>query len=117
MEGLWTIEFGSNVGVYGSGVIVLRGGKIKGGDASYYYDGSYEEPNPAASYPSKFRAKIAAKPFVRDAISVFKTYGEDFTLDLDGTLKDENNAVAVGIPKEIPGMNVGIRMIRRSEAA
>jgi hypothetical protein len=117
MQGLWTIEFGSNVGVYGSGVIVMRDGKIKGGDASYYYDGSYEEPSPTAPYPSKFRAKIAAKPFVSGAISVFKTYGEDFTLDLDGTLKDENNAVAVGVPEGIPGMNVGIRLIRRSEAA
>jgi hypothetical protein len=117
MQGLWTIEFGSNVGVYGSGVIVMRDGKIQGGDASYYYDGSYEEPNPTAPYPLKFKARIAAKPFLPDAVSVFKTYGKDFTLDLDGTLKDENNAVAVGIPEGTPGMNVGIRMIRRSEAA
>ena len=117
MEGLWTIEFGSNVGVYSSGVVVLRGGKIKGGDASYYYDGSYEEPDPTAPFPSKFKAKFAAKPFVKNAISIFKTYGEDFTLDLEGTLKDEDNAVAVGIPEGIPGMNAGIRLIRRSEAA
>jgi hypothetical protein len=117
MQGLWTIEFGSNVGVYNSGVIVLRDGKIQGGDASYYYDGSYEEPVPAASYPSKFKARFVAKPFLPDAVSVFKTYGKDFTLDLDGTLKDENNAVAVGIPEGIPGMNVGIRLSRKSEAA
>jgi len=117
MQGLWTIEFGSNVGVYGSGVIVLRDGKIKGGDASYYYDGSYEEPNPASPNPSKFKAKIAVKPFLPGAISVFKTYGEDFTLDLEGTLKDEDNAVAIGRPEGIPGMNVKMRLIRRSEAA
>ena len=117
MQGLWTIEFGSNVGVYSSGVIVMRDGKIKGGDANYYYEGSYEEPHPATSYPSKFKAKFAAKPFLPNAVSVFKTYGEDFTLDLDGTLKDENNAVAVGIPEGIPDMNVGIRLIRRGEAA
>jgi hypothetical protein len=117
MQGLWTIEFGSNVGVYGSGVIVMRDGKIKGGDASYYYDGSYEEPDPSTSYPKKLKARIAAKPFLPGAISIFKTYGRDFTLDLDGTLKDENNGVAVGIPEGIPGANVGIRLIRRSEAA
>ena len=51
MQGLWTIEFGSNAGVYNSGVIVMRDGKIKGGDASYYYDGSYEEP----LYPRRIR--------------------------------------------------------------
>jgi hypothetical protein len=117
MQGLWTIEFGSNAGVYSSGVIVMRDGKIKGGDASFYYDGSYEEPTLSAPYPLKFKAKFVAKPFQPDAVSVFKTYGKDFTLDLDGTLKDENNAVAVGIPEGIPGMNVGIRLIRKSEAA
>jgi hypothetical protein len=117
MQGLWTIEFGSNVGVYGSGVIVMRDGKIQGGDASYYYDGSYEVPNPTAPYPKKLKAKIAAKPFLPGAISVFKTFGEDFTLDLDGTLKDENNAIAIGKPEGIPGMNMRIRMIRRPEAA
>ena len=117
MQGLWTIEFGSNAGVFGSGVIILRDGTIKGGDASYYYDGSYEEPDPAASYPKKLKGKIAVKPFLPGAVSVFKTYGQDFTLDLEGTFKDENNAVAVGRPEEIPEMNVGIRLVRRSEAA
>jgi hypothetical protein len=117
MQGLWTIEFGSNVGVYGSGVIVMRDGKIKGGDASYYYDGSYEVTDPVDSYPTKLKAKITARPFLPGAISVFKTYGEDFTLDLEGTLKDENNAVAIGKPEGIPEMNMKIRMIRRPEAA
>lgn len=117
IQGLWTIEFGSNVGVYGSGVIVMRNGKIKGGDASYYYDGSYEEQSPASPEASKFKAKIAVRPFLPGAMSVFKTYGEDFTLDLEGTLMDENNIVAVGRPEEIPGMDVGMRLIRRSEAA
>ena len=50
-------------------------------------------------------------------MSIFKTYGKDFTLDLDVTLKDENNATAVGIPEGIPGMNAGIRLVRKSEAA
>ena len=30
--------------------------------------------------------------------------------------KDENTAVAVGKPEEIPGMNVGVRLVRRGEA-
>jgi T3SS negative regulator,GrlR len=116
VQGLWTIEFGSSAGIYGTGVLVLREGKIQGGDASYYYDGSYEETSPTTPYPSTFKAKIAVKPFLPNAESIFRTYGEDFTLDFEGTLKDENNAVAIGRPEEIPNMDVGIRMTRRSEA-
>lgn len=117
MQGLWTIEFGSSEGIYGSGVAILRGGKIQGGDATYYFDGSYEPAKPADAYPAKFKAKLWVKPFVPGAESVFKTYGKDITLDLEGTLKDKDNAVAVGTPEELPHMNVGIRMIRRGEAA
>jgi hypothetical protein len=117
MEGLWTIEFGSSAGIFGSGVIVMRDGKIVGGDASYYYIGSYEKTNPEETYPSGFRAKIEIKPFLPGAESVFKTYNRDITINLEGTLKDENNAVAVGTPEGIPEMNLGMRMTRRSEAA
>jgi len=117
MDGLWTIEFGSNAGVFGSGVIVMRAGKIEGGDASYYYIGSYEKPNPERPYPAAFRAKIAVKPFMPGVQSVFRTMDRDFILNLEGTLKDENNAVAVGTPEGIPGMDVGIRLKRRDEAA
>jgi hypothetical protein len=117
MEGLWTIEFGSNAGVFGSGVIVFRDGRVEGGDASYYYFGSYETPNPESPFPVAFRAKIEVRPFLPDAESVFKTVNTEFTLNLEGTLKDENNAVAVGRPEGIPGMDVGIRLKRRIAAA
>jgi hypothetical protein len=117
VEGLWTIEFGSNAGIFGSGVIVMRDGKIEGGDASYYYFGSYEEPKPGNPLPASFRAKIEVKPFLPGAESVFKTIDREFTLNLEGTLKDENNAVAVGTPEGIPGMDVGIRLKRRIEVA
>jgi hypothetical protein len=117
MEGLWTVEFGSNAGSFGSGVIVMRGGKIEGGDDKYFYFGSYEPIGPENRYPAVFRAKLQVKPFLPNAESVFRTFGTDFTLNLEGTLKDENTAVAVGTPVEMPGMNLGVRLTRREEAA
>jgi hypothetical protein len=113
MEGLWTIEFGSNAGMFGSGVVVLREGKIEGGDASYYYVGSYKDAA-AKQYPAAFQAKIAVKPFLPGSESVFKTFNREITLNLEGTLSDENNAVAVGTPEGMEGMNLGIRLKRRS---
>src|SRR6185437_3374137 len=116
MEGLWTVEFGSNAGSFGSGVVVLRNGTIEGGDGSYYYLGSYQTENPRGQYPLTFRARLKITPFLPNAESVFKTFDKDFTLDLEGTFKDENSAVAVGTPEGIPGMNLGVRLIRRKEA-
>lgn len=115
MEGLWTLEFGSNAGIFGSGVIVIRSGKIEGGDASYYYVGSYEQFASDRRFPSPFKAQIEVKPFLPGAESIFKTYNRDLILELEGTFTDENNGVAVGKPKGMPDMNVGIRLTRRSE--
>jgi hypothetical protein len=114
MEGLWTIEFGSNAGLFGSGVAVLRDGKIEGGDDSYFYQGSYEGPIRDLAYPSAFHAKIEVKPFLPNKQSIFNTFNKAIVLNLEGTLKDENHAVAVGTPEGMPGMNLGIRLIRRS---
>jgi hypothetical protein len=42
MDGLWTAEFGSSTGGFSGGVVVLRDGKLMGGDAGYYYLGDYQ---------------------------------------------------------------------------
>lgn len=112
MDGLWTIEFGSNAGSFGSGVVVMRDGKIAGGDASYYYVGTYE-----SATPTDFSAVIAVRPFLPGAESVFKTFDKEFTLTLVGTLKDPDHAVALGRPAEMPGLDLGVRLTRRSETA
>jgi len=42
IEGLWTVEFQTNMGGPGhGGVAVLRDGKVAGGDSGYYYVGTY----------------------------------------------------------------------------
>jgi T3SS negative regulator,GrlR len=42
LDGLWTAEFGSSTGMFGSGVAVFADGKILGGDNLYYYTGEYK---------------------------------------------------------------------------
>ncbi len=112
MEGLWTIEFGSSEGVYGGGVVVFTGGKIMGGDAAYYYTGSY-----AMADHDSFEAKLRIKPFIDGVPSVFNTLRKDFTLNLKGTVKDADHAIAQGVPSEMPGMDLGIVLTRREVAA
>lgn len=41
LNALWTIEFATNHGDYGTGVAVLVDGRVYGGDTNYCYEGSY----------------------------------------------------------------------------
>jgi hypothetical protein len=58
MDGLWTAEFGSSVGMFGSGVVVFHEGKIMGGDNGYFYLGTYElNGNAGVSRECPFRVR------------------------------------------------------------
>jgi len=47
LEALWTAEFVSSAGIFGTGVVVLESGNIFGGDNQYYYIGAYEVSGPS----------------------------------------------------------------------
>jgi hypothetical protein len=113
MDGLWTIEFGSNAGLFGSGVAVLRDGKVQGGDQAYYYEGEYESAA-VNTYPAILKAKITITPYLPNHESIFKTFDKSLTLLLEGTFKDENSAVAIGTPEGMPDMNIGMRLTRKA---
>jgi len=106
MEGLWTAEFGSSSGMFGSGVAVFRDGKILGGDNSYFYVGEYTLSG------DTFVATLRISPFIDGAESVFKTKGQDLTLELVGTTTD-GRATAQGHPKGMPELRFGATLIRR----
>jgi len=40
LEALWSVQFQSNLGIQGAGVVVFETGRIFGGDSQYYYLGS-----------------------------------------------------------------------------
>ncbi len=42
LDALWTVEFATNHGDFGTGVAVLVEGRIYGGDSHHCYDGEYE---------------------------------------------------------------------------
>jgi hypothetical protein len=108
MEGLWTAEFGSNTGGFGTGVIILRDGKMLGGDASYYYVGEYNFTG------NDFRATLTTSPFIEGAESVFKTVGRDLVLDLAGALTEQGQILAKGHPRGMPELNFGVKLTRRT---
>ena len=42
LEALWSAKFESNLGIFGSGVVIFETGRVFGGDGEYYYTGNYE---------------------------------------------------------------------------
>ncbi len=108
MEGLWTVEFGSNVGMFGGGVVVLANGKVMGGDGGYFYLGEFK------LNARHFHASIKVSPFIEGYESVFKTLGQTLTLELVGSMTDETHAVAQGHPAGRPDLRLGVKMTKRS---
>ena len=107
MEGFWTAEFGSSSGIFAGGTVVLREGKITGGDSTYYYVGEYTVSG------KSFKATLKISPFIEGAESVFKTVGRDLTLDLEGSLTPDGRLIAQGRPRELPGLNFGAKLTKR----
>jgi hypothetical protein len=111
MEGLWTVEFGSSAGMFGGGVVVFRDGKILGGDSLYYYVGEY------SFQAGTLKATLTISPFIEGAESVFKTVGQDLTMDLIGSLTSEHSAIAQGQLRkkpEQPELKFGAKLTRRT---
>jgi hypothetical protein len=108
MNGLWTAEFGSSTGIFGGGVAVFRDGTILGGDASYFYTGQYTLTGNA------FRATLKVSPFIEGAESLFKTVGQDLTLELEGSVTEAGRATAQGYPTGMPHLKFGAKLTRRA---
>ena len=45
IEALWSVEFSSNVGSIGAGVVVFETGRVLGGDSAFMYVGNYKTEN------------------------------------------------------------------------
>jgi hypothetical protein len=108
LDGFWTAEFGSSAGVFGGGVAVLQNGKLYGGDGGYFYVGTY-------SFKEKeFHATLEIAPFIEDYPSVFKTVNQKITLELIGSIIDNNQLRAQGYSKGMPNVSFGVKLTRRA---
>jgi hypothetical protein len=108
IDGLWTAEFGSSDGMFGGGVVVFQAGKVMGGDGTYYYIGEYKIDG------STFHATLKVSPYIEGAQSVFKTVGQDLTLELIGSLEDQLRAIAQGTALQMPGIRFAVKLTKRS---
>jgi hypothetical protein len=107
IDGLWTAEFGSSAGSFGGGVAVFQNGRILGGDGTYFYVGEYKLED------GNFEATLRISPFIDGAQSVFKTVGQDLTLELIGSVSG-GRAIGQGHLRGKPDVKFGVKLTKRS---
>ncbi len=107
IEALWSVEFASNVQMQGAGVAVFETGRILGGDAGYYYIGSYKIKD------SHITADIRVVNYRGGPTSIFGPIPE-FNLRVAGTVQTPMFEVE-GQMIENPALRIRVRLTRRAE--
>lgn len=80
VEGVWSIEVGDGVSFLPGGVLVLDGGRVRGGDSGYYYFGTYERE------PARIVLSLDVSHYRAQRPSVWGEGGESFALIIRGSL-------------------------------
>jgi hypothetical protein len=93
-DGIYSVHFETPAGK-GSGIVVLTGERLRGGDATFAYFGTLTQTG------NGFRAKITTKRHSEGRASVFNL--EPVHIDLMGR-SDGLNAVCTGTAVEVPGL-------------
>lgn len=107
IEALWSIEFGTNLGTAGTGVIILETNRIFGGDANYYYVGNYKTKD------NELSGEVEVTHFGGPMNSVFGDF-KQFQLILKGTFTNKKIEMT-GKMKSNSNAIIKINATRRSE--
>jgi hypothetical protein len=101
-DGLYKVDFRTQGGS-GAGVVVLQGGKVRGGDSGLYYAGTFAENG------DQITAQIATN---RHTVGIGSVFGRDrVNISLRGTAKGDT-AQMTGTAAEAPGLNFQASLTR-----
>ena len=107
LDALWSIEYATNHGDFGTGVVVMVAGHLYGGDSNFCYQGEYSLEGDELE--GRIILKLhAGQPF--PACSVEET----ITIRLAGNLKDSELEIT-GILEHDPTIKLFIHLTRQSE--
>ena len=106
-DGLWVVEFGSSLGLFGRGVMILNGQRILGGDVGYYYSGNCKVDD------DRINGKINVIRFDQNSISVFGDI-DSFILTFNGTI-DGSDIIASATSDSFVNLEMTIKASKRED--
>ena len=113
MDGFWTITVENIAMKQGIGVVLLKDGKILGGDASFFYEGSYQTGS-----NNSLKGTIITMHFAGDTMSAFGNVQEDgsFKLQIEGHRLTHDHIQASLIPEHAPdGQHLTVHLRRKAD--
>ncbi|VVE84989.1 GrlR family regulatory protein [Pandoraea sputorum] len=106
-DGFYKVDFGALIQGAG-GIVVIEGGKIRGGDDQYLYSGT------ASTQGNSISAELRVAAYAATAESVFGTRGGAFNLVLQGDLVGDGFVVTGKSPTGA-GPDIVVRATRIAE--
>lgn len=107
LDGIYKLEFASNLNFRGSGLVTLKGGKFKGNDHSFEWFGTY------AVKGGELHAEMSVKRF-SGGVSIFGLMS-DFNLVVSGPVELPRMTLK-GYRKEDPEDKFVVLMTRRNDS-
>lgn len=106
-DGLYKVHFKTPAG-QGAGVVILTGGKLRGGDSSIYYSGNY------AIAGDQFTAQVATDAHTKFP-GIASVFGVDrVTISLTGKVAGDSAQMS-GTAPEAPGLSFQATLTRISD--
>jgi len=106
-EAMYGIEFSSDEGNSGYGVVVLETGRVFGGDSSFVYVGDYRVEN------GVLVAKVRCTNDRKERDSIFADMNE-YTIQIEG-IPNDREFVLKGHVVENPAKKIEVKLTRRAE--
>lgn len=109
VQGLWTVDFQITGGGRFSGVVVLQGNKVLGGDSQYYYTGAYKESG------DDIQAEINCAHYAGAVSTAFGTNESSYSLRMEGKRSGDVVTGEIWRP-ERPNQKLSVRLMRRAQS-
>lgn len=107
LEALWSVQFISNLQVFGSGVVIFETGRVLGGDATFYYVGDYETKD------GQVDGVISITNYNGSNLSIVGP-GNNFKIKLSGKINTPQMELS-GFRIDAPNIKVAVRLTKRAE--
>jgi len=107
VEALWSVEIERDRGWAPAGVVILKTGRILGGDSTFYYLGSFAEKD------STIRGTALINYYYGNAVTLWGDTATKFMLDMKGTIS--GNTITGTVRRDDTGQTKKIRFTKHAD--